>query len=127
MKKCGTLLFSLSVIVMLVNACGKHMTPTEVAKAFAGALMKGDTQTTKRLLSKKALKRYEEVERQKGAPIDKLLRGNIEFTSPEKCGNEKVEGGRATVECESDLGPFSVPLIEEDGEWKIQPPFADRD
>src|ERR1700753_2333289 len=104
MKKYVALLFSLLVIIMLAIACGKNMTPTEVAKAFAEALMKGDTQTTKKLLSKKALKKYEGVERQKGASIDKLLQENLGLSSPETCHNEKIEGERATVECESALG-----------------------
>jgi hypothetical protein len=127
MKKYVTFLFSLLVIIMLAIACGRNMTPTEVAKAFAGALMKGDTRTTKRLLSKKALKKYEEVERQKGEAIDKLLQENLSLTSPEKCHNEKIEGERATVECDSAFGSLSVPLLKEDGAWKIQPRFADGD
>ena len=127
MKKYVTLLFSTLFIITLVIACGRNMTPTEVAKAFAEALMKGDTQTTKKLLSKKALKKYEEVERQKGEAIDKLLQENLGLTSPEKCHNEKIEGERATVECESALGPLSVPLVKEDGAWKIQPRFAEGD
>src|SRR5579885_91077 len=127
MKKYAALLFPLLVIMMLGAACGKSMSPMEVAKAFAEALMKGDTRTAKRFLSKKALKKYEGVERQKGTPIDKLLQENMGFTSPERCHDEKVEGERATVECETAFGPLGVPLIKEEGGWKIQPPFADGD
>jgi hypothetical protein len=127
MRKYVTLLLSALIMMMVLIACGKNLTPTEVAKAFVGALMQGDTQTTKKLLSKKSLKKYEEVERQQGVPISKLLQENLRVTSPEKCHDEKVEGERATVECESASGPLSVPLVKEDGAWKVQPPFADRD
>lgn len=123
----SSFVFALAVVVAGFCSCSHQpSTPMEVTRAFVKALIKGDNEDTKKLLSKKALQIIEKDDRMKGK-FAEVLQNSVELTSPDKCLNEQIKGDRATVDCETKSGTLNVPLIKEDGKWKVHPPFADRE
>ncbi|HEX8846035.1 MAG TPA: DUF2950 family protein [Pyrinomonadaceae bacterium] len=125
-RRFNVLLASLLAITLGAVACAKKATPTEVAKAFAEAMAKEDNEAMKRLLSKRALQKLVEQEQKQNEPGVIMLQTAVGLKSPAQCRNEKIEGDRATVECESGSGPFPIPLIKENGAWRIHPPYAEK-
>ena len=127
MQRHSVVLGAVIVLVVGSSSCARRpSTPIEVTKAFVAALVKGDNDATKRLLSKKARQIIEKDARLKDKPAE-ILQSSVGLTSPDKCRNERINGDRASVDCETASGTLSVPLVKEDGEWKVQPPFADRE
>ena len=126
MQRHASLLLLVALTAGLSSCARRPSAPIDVAKAFVAALIKGDNDATKKLLSKKALKKVE-ADPQLKDKVAEMLQSSVGLTSAEQCSNEKINGERATVECPTTSGQLSVPLVKEDGEWKVHPPFADRE
>jgi len=105
---------------LILTGCGagKSATPTDVAKALYEAKMKKDAAAMKKMFSKNALGKAEEVAVRNRTTVDKLLtESNKPPESMPECFNEKIEGEKATLECKD--SPRPLPFVKENGEWKF--------
>ena len=105
-----------------VSACGKKdTTPTEVLKAFVGALQTRDAAALKRTMSKKMLSNLEEQAKRAKKPFDEfLVNAGPPPTMPE-IRNEKIAGDKATLEIKYPELDFwkELKFLKEDGAWKL--------
>ncbi|MEZ5427356.1 MAG: DUF4878 domain-containing protein [Pyrinomonadaceae bacterium] len=87
------------------------------------ALKKKDDETVKKYTSKASLEKFEEAAKAKNKTLSEMILAGEDLSgkkSPET-RNEKIDGDSATVEVKDDeTGKWeTVPLIKEDGLWKI--------
>ena len=119
-RNLASLFLILATGCFVLTGCGgsKSATPTDVAKALFEAKMKKDAEAMKKVFSKNALSKLEEVAVRNRVTVDKLLTESNKppETMPE-CFNEKIEGERATLECKD--SPRPLPFVKENGEWKF--------
>jgi hypothetical protein len=98
-------------------------TPTDTLKTFTKATINKDAEGVKKTLSKGSLKMIEESAKAQNLSVDSLLLTENEnsLTEVPEMKNEKITGDTATVEVENKVTKsFDVmPLVKEDGEWKL--------
>ena len=97
--------------------------PTDTLKTFAKATINNDADGVKSTLSEGSLKMIRESAEVQGVSVDAILLAKNENTLTEvpEMKNEKITGDTAIVEVKNRVtGGFDkMPLIKENGEWKL--------
>jgi len=97
--------------------------PTDTIKTFSEATIAKDTQKIQSLVSKNTLDMMQKTAQKQNTTVDALLSRDIgtPVTEIPETRNEQIEGDTATVEVKNaGGGDFdTIPLVKEDGKWKI--------
>src|SRR5256885_4775804 len=116
----------LALAAMLSMACSKGgggATPTDALKAYIDAASKKDVAGMKSHLSQGTLKLMEEGAKAANKNMDDMLKEESGQMPPEtaniKYSNEKVTGDSATVDMTAQGQTATMPLVKENGEWKL--------
>ena len=111
---------------LLIFACGstavKTDTPTDTLKTFVEASKKKDASAMRRVLSKGSIELFEAAAKRYDLSVDDVLKKSESglFSENLVTRNEHIEGDTATVEVENNIGGYdAIPLVREDGAWKI--------
>lgn len=98
-------------------------TPTETLKALSEASKKKDVAGVKTLLSKGSLKLLEDASKAQNKSSDELLtqEGGAPFRDLPEIRGESIEGETAIVDVKNIITDQNerIPLVKEDGEWKV--------
>lgn len=98
-------------------------TPSETLRTFAKATLNKDAEGIKKTLSRGSLKMIEESAAAQNVSVETILLSENEnsLTGIPEMKNERIRGDRATVEVKNRVtGGFDkMPLIRENGEWKL--------
>ena len=113
---------ALGAIFLIV--CGaQQRTPTDTLKALNEASKKKDAPAIKKLLSKGTLNLLEESAKSKNKSSDELLQedGGAPFRDLPEVRGETIEGDTAFVDVKNEVTGENerIPLVKEDGEWKV--------
>lgn len=126
MKHCKIFMAAL-VCALFFIGCGvtgkTGRTPTETLKALNEASKKKDPAEIKKLLSKGTLVLLENAATAANTSSDELLKkeDGAPFRELPEIRGEKIEGDTATVTVKNDVtgGDENIPLVKEEGEWKV--------
>jgi hypothetical protein len=102
---------------------GDFATPTSALQYFYAAAQKNDVEAVKRSMSKKSLQMIEKSATKENKTVDESLKELIKDapSTALETRNEKITGEKATIEVKDDKMDKwdTVPLVREDGQWKI--------
>jgi len=125
-RRLPLVVLALSLAAALTVGCqkgGSGAAPTDALKAYVEAASKKDTAGMKSRLSKRSLEMMENGAKALQKNVDDVLKEDYGETAPNpadiKYSNEKVSGDTATVDMTAQGQTISMPLVKEDGEWKI--------
>ena len=114
------ILFSLTVVAQITS---ENLSPTDTLKAYIDAASKKDVAGMKSHLSQGTLKLMEDGAKLANRILDDMLKEESGQMPPEavniKYSNEKIDGDNATVEMTSQSQTAIMPLVKENGEWKL--------
>jgi phage host-nuclease inhibitor protein Gam len=117
-------LAAVASLLVMVGCGGKAATPKAAFEAFVAAAKSGDQEKMAACMDKPtgdAMKELmalaEEMGQGKAAdPTEEFKK--TEFT----CGEEKIDGGKATLQVTGNGKTQTVQFVQEDGAWKISIP-----
>jgi len=119
-------MLALALAATLTMACGSKgggATPTDALKAYIDAASKKDVAAMKSHLSQGTLKLMEDGAKAMNKNLDDMLKDESGQMPPEaaniKYSNEKVNGDTATVDMTAQGQTATMPLVKENGEWKL--------
>jgi predicted Rossmann fold nucleotide-binding protein DprA/Smf involved in DNA uptake len=119
-------MLALALAATLTMACGSKgggATPTDALKAYIDAASKKDVAAMKSHLSQGTLKLMEDGAKAMNKNLDDMLKDESGQMPPEaaniKYSNEKVSGDTATVDMTAQGQTATMPLVKENGEWKL--------
>ncbi|HEX8843256.1 MAG TPA: DUF2950 family protein [Pyrinomonadaceae bacterium] len=131
MKRAVPVITAMAVMLMVVfvGACSKgdqsskkSLTPTETLKAYIEAAKNKDAAGLKSYLSKGTIEMMEKEAKGKGMSLDDAMKASMAamptVESPE-LGKEEINGDNATVEVKARGNTVKMPLVKEDGAWKV--------
>lgn len=107
------------------NACGEQApaTPLETYKTYTKAIKRKDTAAMKLLLSEATIKMNEEEAKSQGVTVDDIVKRETLFIESQRSveyRDERIDGDKATLQVKNSFGSWeTVPLVRENGEWKI--------
>ncbi|HEX8887987.1 MAG TPA: DUF2950 family protein [Pyrinomonadaceae bacterium] len=120
------IMLALALAATLTMACGSKgggATPTDALKAYIDAASKKDVAAMKSHLSQGTLKLMEDGAKAMNKNLDDMLKDESGQMPPEaaniKYSNEKVNGDTATVDMTAQGQTATMPLVKENGEWKL--------
>jgi hypothetical protein len=94
--------------------------PTAAYKAFQEANKKKDYAAVKSRFSKASLEMLTEEAKKQNKTLDEFVKDQVDKgTSDEEVLNEKIDGDSATVDLKDKNSSITLPMVKEDGEWKI--------
>lgn len=95
--------------------------PIAAYKAFQEANKKKDYEAVKRRFSKASLEMLTDEAKQQNKTLDQLVKDQVDKgTSDEEVSNEKIiDSENATVDLKNNNSTVTLPMVKEDGEWKI--------
>ncbi len=98
--------------------------PTQAVTEFAEAFKAKDISALKKRFSKKSLEDMEKGAKQMKTSLDDQLKNFVKqaqlpFNGVPEMRNEEIKGDSATLEVETEKGWDKIPLVKEDGIWKI--------
>ncbi|HEX8493837.1 MAG TPA: hypothetical protein VF658_13415 [Pyrinomonadaceae bacterium] len=94
--------------------------PIAAYKAFQEANRKKDYAAVKSRMSKASLEILTEQAKKQNKTLDEFIKDQVDKgTSDEEVLNEKIDGDNATVELKDNDSSATLPMVKEDGEWKI--------
>jgi predicted Rossmann fold nucleotide-binding protein DprA/Smf involved in DNA uptake len=113
-------LFSLTVVAQITS---ENLSPTDTLKAYIDAASRKDVAAMKSHLSSGTLKLMEDGAKAMNKNLDDMLKEESSQMPPEaaniKYSNEKVSGDTATVDMTAQGQTATMPLVKENGEWKL--------
>lgn len=114
----------IALFALFIIGCGaKGRTPTETLKALNEAAKNKDVAGVKKLLSKGSLELLEKAAKSQNQTSDELLskEGGAPFAKATVVGDETIEGDLAYVTAKNEISGENerIPLVREDGEWKV--------
>jgi predicted Rossmann fold nucleotide-binding protein DprA/Smf involved in DNA uptake len=119
-------MLALALAASLTMACGSKgggATPTDALKAYIDAASRKDVAAMKSHLSQGTLKLMEDGAKAMNKNLDDMLKEESGQMPPEaaniKYSNEKVTGDTATVDMTAQGQTATMPLVKENGEWKL--------
>lgn len=127
-RRLAVVALALALAAALTAGCNKGggggATPTDAVKGYIDAASKKDVAAMKGYLSKKSLELMEAGAKKMNKSLDDALKEESNQSAPPnaadiKYGNEKVSGDSATVEMTAQGQTVTMPLVKEDGAWKI--------
>lgn len=94
--------------------------PMAALRAYYDAAMKKDIPTAKKYLSAGTMRVMEEGAKKMGKTVDEAFTEGAETTTamPE-FSNEKISGDTATVDIKAQGATVTMPMVKEDGVWKL--------
>ncbi|HYG82879.1 MAG TPA: hypothetical protein VD861_20955 [Pyrinomonadaceae bacterium] len=103
------------------GAVQASLSPTAALRAYYRAAINKDIETAKKYLSAGTLRAMEEGARQRGKSLDEAMRDEARWraTVMPKLSNERITGTTAAVDVTSQGITLTMPLVKEDGEWKL--------
>lgn len=114
------------LVAMVAISCSapkQPATPKETFETYSKALKKNDITTMKLLLSSETLKMHDQEAKRQGVILDEIVKREALLNKDQtivKVRNEKIEGEKATLEVENQIGIWeTVSFVFEDGQWKI--------
>jgi predicted Rossmann fold nucleotide-binding protein DprA/Smf involved in DNA uptake len=120
------IMLALALAATLTMACGSKgggATPTDALKAYIDAASKKDVAAMKSHLSQGTLKLMEDGAKAMNKNLDDMLKDESGQMPPEaaniKYSNEKVNGDTASVDMTAQGQTATMPLVKENGEWKL--------
>jgi hypothetical protein len=93
--------------------------PTAALKAYYEAANKRDFEAAKRYLSAGTMRIMEEGAKKMGKTVDEAFRDSPEQTITPEFLNEKINGDTATVDLKAQDMTITMPMVKENGEWKL--------
>lgn len=94
--------------------------PTAAYKAFQEANKKKDYAAVKSRFSKASLEMLNEEAKKQNKTLDEFVKDQVDKgTSDEEVLNEKIDGDSATVDLKDKNSSITLPMVKEDGDWKI--------
>jgi hypothetical protein len=111
-------------IYLIVKSSGPS-TPTATWKAFYAAAQKRDGAAMRKLMSKKLLDTIQKIA--KSQPLDDFIStdtaGQVGERLTAETRNEIIDGNHATIEVKQASSDSwrKIPLVKEDGSWKLYP------
>ena len=118
-------IITIALCAFFIIGCGgaQPRTPTETLKALNEASKKRDVPAIKKLLSKGTLALLEESAKTKNKSSDELLKeeGGAPFKELPDIRGETIEGDTAFVDVKNEITGETerIPLVKEEGEWKV--------
>ncbi|MEZ5427358.1 MAG: hypothetical protein R2747_13895 [Pyrinomonadaceae bacterium] len=124
-------LFLIGIFLIFAFSCGgdagnggvQNATPTEALKTFLKAKIEKDAETQKKVISRSSLAFLEETAKKQNTTVDRLLTdpAGMELKEVPEMRGEVISGDAATVELQNpNTGTWEkMPLVKEDGQWKI--------
>lgn len=101
----------------------ENLSPSAVLRAYVEAASKKDVAGMKSHLSAGTLKIMEEAAGARNKNLDDMLKEEVGQMPPESTdieySNEKIDGDNATVDMTAQGQTITMPLVKENGEWKI--------
>jgi PBP1b-binding outer membrane lipoprotein LpoB len=121
------IVITILLFAIFISGCGGMMqparTPSDTLRALNEATKKKDVEAIKKLLSKGTLALIDKNAATQKTTSDELLTRDAGATFRElpEIRGEKIEGDTATVEVKPEEGTQNekIPLVKEDGEWKV--------
>ncbi len=116
------------VLCLLLLAAGcpgarEARSPVDTLKDYVTAVRDKDTTQMKLLLSEETLKLHTEQAKAQRVTLDEIVQRETFFPPDQRIfayRNEKIEGGKATVEVKNTFGSWDrIYLVNENGIWKI--------
>jgi flagellar hook-associated protein FlgK len=94
--------------------------PIAALRAYYEAAMKKDIPTAKKYLSAGTMRVMEEGAKKMGKSVDEAFNEGAQTTTamPE-FSNEKITGDTATVDIKAQGATVTMPMVKEDGVWKL--------
>ena len=94
--------------------------PTAAYKAFQEANKRKDYAAVKSRFSKASLEMLTQEAKNQNKTLDEFVKDQVDKgTSDEEVVNEKIDGDSATVDLKDKNSSITLPMVKEDGEWKI--------
>ena len=93
--------------------------PTAALKAYYEAANKRDFEAAKRYLSAGTMRVMEEGAKKMGKTVDEAFKDSPEQTITPEFLNEKISGDTATVDLKAQDMTITMPMVKENGEWKL--------
>jgi hypothetical protein len=123
-QKLSALVVALVALAFLAAACGggAGSSPTATVKAFYDAAKARDAAAIKSTMSKGSLDMMEKFAKMQNKSLDDALKEPNSSPPPAsfEARNEAITGDTATVEVKDEKGNWEkIPLVKEDGKWKI--------
>jgi len=122
-------IYQLAIIwfaALFIFGCGATqptVSPTDTIKTFSEATIAKDPQKIQSTLSKGTLDLMQKNAQKQNTTVDELLSRDVgtPVTEIPEMRNEQIEGDTATVEVKPAAGSDfdTIPLVREDGKWKI--------
>jgi hypothetical protein len=123
-QKKMALVGALMALALFAAACGggAGSSPTATAKAFFDAAKARDADGIKNTMSKGSLELMEKFAKMQNKTLDEALKepSSAPQAATFEAKDEKITGDTATVMVKDQKGSWeSIPLVKEDGKWKI--------
>jgi flagellar hook-associated protein FlgK len=94
--------------------------PTAALRAYYQAAMNKDIPTAKKYLSAGTMRVMEEGAKNMGKTLDQAFEDNAQTTpTMPEFANEKINGDTATVDIKAQGANVTMPMVKEDGVWKL--------
>ena len=93
--------------------------PTATLRAYYEAAARRDFEAAKRYLSTGTMEMMEEGAKKMGKTLDEALKESPEQKVIPQFSNEKINGDTATVDLNAQGMTITMPLVKENGEWKL--------
>jgi hypothetical protein len=95
--------------------------PMAALKAYYEAANRKDIATAKKYLSAGTMRLMEEGAKRMGKSVDEAMKEGALQSPPvvPELSNEKITGDTATVDIKAEGQTISMPMVKEDGEWKL--------
>jgi hypothetical protein len=119
------LIFTAFLVLVSCAGKGEPASPKKTFETYMKAVAKKDITTMKLLLSAESIKMHEQEAKSQGLTVDDIVKQETLFSEGQKVvkvRDEKIDGGRATLEYQvsSDQDRWeTIPFLFEDGQWKI--------
>lgn len=96
------------------------LSPTATYKAYQEAMKKKDFEGVKKRMSKGSLAMITEKAKEDGKTLEESFKEEAaKGGNDEEVTNEKITGDTATIDVKGKDASLTIPLVKEDGEWKI--------
>jgi hypothetical protein len=116
------MILAIALAAGFITACSKGAsTPTAALKSYYEAAKNKDYASAKKYLSAGTVKLMEEGSKKMGkSPEDAFKESSTEANAvmPE-FSNEKITGDTATVDMKAQNQTVTMPMVKENGEWKL--------
>jgi len=123
----------IALVALLFTGCDgaaiapQTASPTDVLKTYIEASDRKDLAAVKQTFSKGTMKMYEDAAQKRQIAVDEVVKTQFELASAAKLesklesGEETIEGDTATVDVkDNSTGNLErIPLVKEEGVWKI--------